>query len=314
MKIIKTVKNLKLKTKSAVTVGVFDGVHTGHLSLINVVKKEAAAIHGKSILVTFSGHPDRYFSKNTELKLIKKHSHNIEIIEKHGIDICVLLDISKVSRVEPENFVKDILCGKLNMKSIVAGSDFVFGRGGRGNVALLKKMSKELGFSVKIVPDKMVDGYKVSSTIIREKLAQGDIKLVNKMLGRPYTIDGEVIEGRHIGRDIGFPTANIKIKYEEIPARGVWAVAVDYNGHRYTGAANIGFAPTLKQEKAALIEVFIFDFDSVIYGKKLKVEFLEHIRDEKKFKNKDALIAKINQDINYIRRKYKKAPKGSKTI
>jgi riboflavin kinase/FMN adenylyltransferase len=173
-------------------------------------------------------------------------------------------------------------------------------------------MSKGLGFSVKVVPDKMADGYKVSSTIIREKLAQGDIKLVRKMLGRPYTIDGEVIEGRHIGRDIGFPTANIKIKYEEIPARGVWAVAVDYNKSRYIGAANIGFAPTLKQEKAALIEIFIFDFDSVIYGKKLKVEFLERIRDEKKFKNKDALIAKINQDINYIRRKYKKAPKGRK--
>lgn len=312
MKIIKDIRNLKLKSKNAVTVGVFDGVHTGHLALINAVKKQAAAIHGKSILVTFSGHPDRYFSKNTGLKLIKKHSHNIEIIEKHGIDICVLLDISKVSSLKAEAFVEKILCEKLNMKCIVAGSDFVFGHKGRGNIALLKKMSKGLGFSVKVVPDKMADGYKVSSTIIREKLAQGDIKLVRKMLGRPYTIDGEVIEGRHIGRDIGFPTANIKIKYEEIPARGVWAVAVDYNKNRYIGAANIGFAPTLKQEKAALIEVFIFDFDSVIYGKKLKVEFLERIRDEKKFKNKDALIAKINQDINYIRRKYKKAPKGRK--
>ena len=304
MKILKGIKGNKLRSKSAVIVGVFDGVHTGHLALINLAKRKAAKIGGKSVLVTFSGHPDRYFSKNTELKLIKKHSHNLEIIKRHGIDICVVLDISKVSKMKAEDFVKKILVEKLNMKSIIAGSDFVFGRGGLGGVKLLKSMSKELGFNVTVVADKKVQGYKVSSTIIRKKLAQGDIKLVNKMLGRPYTIEGEVIEGRHIGRDIGFPTANIRIKYEEIPASGVWAVAVEYDGKVYTGAANIGFAPTLKGEKDALIEVFIFNFDSVIYGKKLKVRFLERLRGEKKFKDKDALIEGINREISYIKKKY----------
>jgi riboflavin kinase/FMN adenylyltransferase len=304
MKIVRSLRNLKIKGPTAVTIGVFDGVHAGHQALIKKTVASSKKIKGKSVLVTFDGHPDRLFAGDLGLKLIKNTMHNIDIIKSYGIDIVALLDLKKLAGMEADEFVRGILLEKFNMKHIAAGRDFIFGRGGAGNIGLLKKLGREYGFGVDVVPDVRIKGKKVSSTLIRRMLMKGDIKSVEKMLGRKYSIEGRVIQGRHIGRSLGFPTANIKIEYEEIPARGVWAVEVECGGRFYAGAANIGFAPTLKAEKSALIEVFIFDFDRKIYGKKIKVTFLERLRDEKKFTGPDELIEQINKDITYIRKKY----------
>jgi riboflavin kinase/FMN adenylyltransferase len=304
MKIVRSLRNLKIKGPTAVTIGVFDGVHAGHQALIKKTVENSKKIKGRSVLITFDGHPDRLFARDAGLKLIKNTMHNIDIIKSYGIDIVALLDLKKLVGIEADEFVRGILLKKFNMKHISAGRDFVFGRGGAGNIRLLKKLGRQYGFVVDIVPDVKIKGKKVSSTLIRQMLLKGDIRTVEKMLGRKYAIEGQVIEGRHIGHGLGFPTANIKIEYEEIPARGVWAVEVECCGGFYTGAANIGFAPTLKAEKAALIEVFIFDFDKRIYGKKIKVTFLERLRDEKKFTGPEALVKQINRDISYIRKKY----------
>ncbi len=306
MKILKFPGKIPSGLKSAVTIGVFDGVHAGHLKLIARTVKEAKKNKIKSIVVTFSGHPDKYFRKDTQLKLIKSLEHNIKLIAGYKPDYCLVLDLPYVSEMSAKEFIDEIIVKKLGAKIVITGRDFVFGKGASGNTALLRKEGKKSGFIHVAIPDYIVAGKKVSSTLIRKALKEGNIKLAEKMLGRPYYIEGTVIEGRHIGTAIGIPTANLKIEYEEIPARGVWAAYITYKGKNYIGAVNIGFAPTMKAENAALIEAFIFDFHQSIYGKKIRVRFIERLRDEKKFKSSAALIAQINKDIAYIKEKYKK--------
>jgi len=306
MKLLRLPGKIPSGLKSAVTIGVFDGVHSAHAKLIRAAVNEAKKRRVKSVVITFSGHPDKYFLKDAELKLIKSLEHNLKLIAELKPDYCLVLDLPYISKLEAHDFVKSILVTKLGAKAVITGRDFVFGKCAAGSTAMLKEEGKKYGFSFIAVPDHRVSGHKVSSTLIRNALKEGNIKLAEKMLGRPYYIEGTVIEGKHIGTAIGIPTANLKIEYEEIPARGVWAACVTYNGKKYTGAVNIGFAPTMKIENAALIEVFIFDFHSSIYGKRIRVRFLKHLRDEKKFKNSAALIAQINKDIRYIKKMYGK--------
>ncbi len=305
MKVIHSLSGIKpQKKKTAVTIGVFDGVHVGHVKLIESTIKCAGSLGGKSAVITFVTHPEKHLNKETDLKLIKNTSAKISRIKSHGIDILVLLDFREVWGLTAEEFVRDILVKKLNIGCITVGRDFNFGKGGTGNAAMLAELGKKYGFITNVVSDVMIGGRRVSSTYIRECLKKGDIKKAEKMLGRQYSIKGKVLRGAHVGFD--FPTANLALDYDEIPARGVWAVKVESAGKNYTGAANIGFAPTLKNEKKQLLEVFIFDFHKNIYGKEIKVTFLERLRDEKKFKSKAALLKRVEQDIAYIKKRYSK--------
>lgn len=310
MKVYTSLSSLPvLKKKSAVTIGVFDGVHVGHRRLIENTIACAQAIAGQSVVVTFTGHPSKHLDKNSDIKLIKSTKAKIKRIKSHGIDICVLLDFKKIHNKTAAQFIEDILVKKLNAGCVSEGSDFIFGKKGLGNTVLLKKAGKKYGFRVNIVPDVKVCGKRVSSTSIREFLKSGDIKSAEKMLGRQYSITGKVMRGMRIG--FGYPTANLKLDYEDIPARGVWAVKVEYKGITYTGAANIGFAPTLKKEKNQLLEVFIFDFNEDIYGREIKVIFMERLRDEIKFDTKEALMKQVGEDIRYIKNKYGRKLKGA---
>jgi riboflavin kinase/FMN adenylyltransferase len=308
MKVLYGLKGLKRPVKkSAVTIGVFDGVHVGHQELIRSTIRCAQALGGKSVVITFLTHPEKHLNKDTDLKLLKNTSAKISRIKSHGIDMLILLDFRKIWGLTAGEFVGDILVKKLNMGCITVGRDFVFGKGGAGNTALLGRLGKKYGFAANITPDVKLGNRRVSSTYIRECLKKGDIKKVEKMLGREYSIKGKVLKGQHVGFD--FPTANLALDYGEIPARGVWAVRVEHKGKNYIGAANIGFAPTLKNEKKQLLEVYIFDFSGDIYGDEIRVVFLERLRDEVKFPSKEALVKKVKQDIRYIRAKYAKTIK-----
>jgi riboflavin kinase/FMN adenylyltransferase len=300
----------KMKKKSSVTIGVFDGVHVGHTRLIENTIACAQKLSGQSVVITFKGHPGRHLDKNSDIKLIKSTKAKIKRIKSHGIDIMVLLDFKKIHNKTAAEFIKDILVDRLNAGCVIEGRDFVFGRGGTGNISLLKEAGGQYGFKVSVVPEVKVCGKRVSSTSIREYLKSGDIKKAEKMLGRQYSITGRVMRGRHIGFD--YPTANLKLDYEDIPARGVWAVKVEYKGSIFTGAANIGYAPTLKNETKQLLEVYIFDFNKNIYGKEIRVIFLERLRDEIKFGTKEALMKQVREDINYIRKKYGSRSKVAK--
>lgn len=291
------------KNKTCITIGVFDGVHLGHKKLISAAVSCAKKNHGKSLVLTFETHPDIHLGKVTAVKLIKSMEHKIKLIASLGVDYTLVLDFKKIASMTPEEFVRDFLIKKLNMGSVIAGEDFIFGKRGAGNVATLKTLSRKYGFNAVIIKDLKAGKKKISSTNIRRALKSGDIKTVKKMLGRPYTIEAEVLHGRRAGFDL--PTANMKIAYERIPANGVWAVRVNYGGKKYLGAANIGTAPTIKNEVTPILEVFIFNFHKNIYGKKLKVTFLGKIRDEKRFKSKEALLKRVRLDINTIKRKFK---------
>jgi riboflavin kinase / FMN adenylyltransferase len=300
----------RMKKKSAVTIGVFDGVHVGHRRLMESVIKSASDINGQSVVITFKGHPSKHLDKNSDIKLIKSTKAKIKRIKNHGVDILLLLDFKKIQNKSAEQFVREILADRLNAGSVSEGSDFVFGKGGKGNIGLLKKMGAEYGFKTIVIPGVKLNGKRVSSTYIRECLKSGEIKKVEKMLGRQYSITGKVLRGQHIG--FALPTANLALNQDEMPARGVWAVKVEYAGHSYTGAANIGFAPTLKKEKKQLLEVFIFDFNRNIYGKTIRVIFLERLRDEIKFPDKDILLKQVKADIAYIKKKYDTKTEGGK--
>ena len=259
MKLYTSLSSLpKLKKKSAVTIGVFDGVHVGHRRLLENAIACAQSTGGKSVVITFTGHPSKHLHENSDIKLIKSTKAKIKRIKSHGIDICVLLDFKKIHNKTAQEFIEDILVEKLNAGCVSEGEDFVFGKGGTGNIKLLKAEGEKHGFIVNVVPAVKIYGKRVSSTSIRQYLKAGQIEKAEKMLGRQYAITGKVLRGQHIGFD--YPTANLSLDYEDIPARGVWAVKVEYKGKTYTGAANIGFAPTLKKEKKQLLEVYIFNF------------------------------------------------------
>ncbi|MGD0565905.1 MAG: bifunctional riboflavin kinase/FAD synthetase [Candidatus Goldiibacteriota bacterium] len=307
MKVYTSLRTLPAqKKKTAVTIGVFDGFHVGHRKLLESAIKCAGAMGGKSVVVTFTGHPEKHLKKEADIRLIKSTTARIKRIKSHGIDMLLLLDFKSVSLMTAEEFVKKVLVKKLNAGCISEGRDFRFGRGGAGGIALLKKSAKKYGFCLDVVPDVKIGNKRVSSTLIREALKKGDIKKVEKMLGRQYSITGRVEHGRHVGFD--FPTANLSLDYEDIPAGGVWAVKVIHKSGVYTGAANIGFAPTLKKEKKQLLEVYILDFSGDIYGDEIKVVFLERLRGEKKFRTKEELSRRVKKDILFIRKKY-----GNKT-
>jgi riboflavin kinase/FMN adenylyltransferase len=305
MKVFNSLKKIKkLKTRNAVTVGVFDGMHLGHQRLIGRTLSCAAECGGKSAVITFREHPDTVLKKNSGIQSIKNTKAKLSRISKCGVDITAVIGFKEVAGMTAEEFVRDVLVGKMNACCVVAGRDFVFGKGGKGNVGTLKKLGKKYGFKAVIPEDVRIKGTRVSSTLIRQYLKKGDIKTVEKMLGRPYAISGRVAKGRHIGFE--FPTANIKLAYADIPARGVWAVRVIHKSGVYTGAANIGFAPTLKDLERVVLEVYILDFNKKIYGDDLRVEFVERLRDEKKFETHEELLEQVKKDIEYIRKKYLK--------
>jgi riboflavin kinase / FMN adenylyltransferase len=307
MKVFSSLKQIKKTGRpSAVTIGVFDGVHLGHRRLIRQTINCAKKFKGQSAVITFKGHPDLYPGKKSGMSFIKSDAEKLRALEKQGVDVVAMLDFAGIRGMEAGDFVKKALVDALKARCVVAGRDFRFGKGGAGNTALLKELGEKHGFKVVIPRDFKVNGRRVSSTLIRQYLKKGDIKAVKKMLGKPYAITGKVVRGRRAG--FVFPTANLKLAYGDAPARGVWAVKVIHKSGSYFGAANIGFAPTIKNLKDALLEVFILDFNRDIYGDELRVVFLERLRPEKKFKSRDALISQVKKDIGYIRKKYLKRP------
>lgn len=303
MKIFSSISSFKsIKKKIVLTIGVFDGLHIGHQFLIKKTVEVAKKIRGLSAVLTFNIHPEKFLSKKNKIKIIKDNESKINRLKILGVDLVLIIDFKKIRFLSASNFFKNYILKYINLYCVVIGKDFVFGKNKSGNAEFLKKLGNKSNFKTIIVPNIKVNNSKVSSTLIRKYLKSGNIKQVEKMLGRQYTITGEVVHGRNLG--FKYPTANIILKQEDIPVNGVWAVRVLYKGRSYLGAANIGNAPTLKNEKKSLLEVYIYNFHKNIYGKKIKVLFLKKIRDEKKFKNYDTLIKRVEKDIKLIKEKY----------
>lgn len=303
MKVYRHINEFPGCKNAVVTTGTFDGLHIGHRTILNRIKELAKKMGGETVVLTFFPHPRMVlFPDNKDLKLIDTIDERIEFLEKEGIDHLIIHPFSKeFSRLSSVEFVREILVNKIGTKILVIGYNHQFGRNREGSFEHLKEYSSLYGFEVEEIPAKLIDDVDVSSTKIRRALLEGDIKTANTYLNRNFTLSGKVSHGNKIGREIGFPTANLHVKesYKIIPRIGVYAVKVWIDNNAYYAMLNIGYRPTFNSESSVKIEVHIFDFDKDIYDKNIKIEFVDRIRDEKKFNNAEELKSQLNLDKNY---------------
>ena len=284
---------------ACVTIGNFDGVHLGHQFLFSEVVGKAYKNNGTSIAITFDPHPLKVVRPEIGIKLISTSEQKIELIELANIDVLLLIPFTKEFAATPaEQFVDDILIGTLGVRELIIGYDYAFGKGRSGNIEFLKEQGAQKGFNVTVVEPYYVDEMLASSTKVRELVNQGRMRDVRKLLGRYYQIRGEVILGKQRGGTLlGFPTANLHISEEDLcPRHGVYVSQVVYDGKCYGGVLNIGYNPTFGGDCISA-ETHIFDFNEDIYGKPIKINLLQFLRDERKFSGPDELVSQITQDI-----------------
>ena len=285
------------------TIGSFDGIHIGHKKILQTLTKIAKKNNGKSILITFWPHPRYVLKKNNDFKLLTSLDEKIKLFEKNKIDILYIVDFSlKFSKVSANKFIENILLEKLKINCLLIGYNNNFGKNREGNVRYLEKNNKKFDIDIISIPKQSVEKISISSTKIREYLNNGKISSANRLLGRKYSINGKVVRGNGIGRKINFPTANIEIDEPKklLPKSGVYAVEVILNRKIYLGMLNIGYNPTIKNEKKS-IEVNIFEFSEDIYNNKISINFIRRIRNEKKFKNLNELKKQLIKDKKKVK-------------
>ena len=294
--------------RAVITIGAYDGVHLGHRVVIDHVRRRAAEVDAKSVVVTFDRHPASVVRPESAPRLLTSVDQKMELLESTGIDAVVVVPFDTEQAAEsPESFVDRVLVQCLKTRIIVVGEDFHFGRHRDGNVDLLRKIGVEADFDVE--PVKLVqrlDGIDepVSSTAIRRALAGGDIKRANSMLGRPYEVGGEVFAGDQRGRLLGFPTANVAVPSGMcLPADGVYAGFYERpDGEVYGCAINLGRRPTFYEHAdASLLEAHLLDVDVDLYGETARVRFQHFLRSERKFDGVDALITQLGLDVSSAR-------------
>ena len=304
MKLYRNLTDIKQPfEKACVTIGNFDGVHLGHQLLFSEVVERANILKGTSIVLTFDPHPLKVLRPES-IRLISTTQQKIELIERAGIDVLVIIPFDKKFASTPaDRFVDEILIKTIGVQELIVGYDYAFGRGRQGNIDFLKARGEQEGFPVTVIEAFYKNNMLVSSTIIREMVAMGRMRDVRTLLGRYYQIRGEVQLGRQRGRSVvGFPTANLKISEEDLcPKRGVYVTQVIYDGKCYGGVSNIGYNPTFGENRL-VAETHIFDFDDDIYGKQIRINLLRHLRGEKKFSGPEELADQIRQDIVVARK------------
>jgi len=304
MRVFRDLNELPVFENSVVTIGTFDGVHLGHQKLIEKIKGLSAQIAGESILVTFHPHPRIVINpEDKSLRLLNTIEEKVALLEKLGVDNVVIVPFSRAfSEQSAEEYISSFLVKNFNPDYIVIGYDHRFGKDRSGDFKLLEKMKSQFGYQMVEISKETLDDIEISSSKIRAAISAGDIKLANELLGHPYTLSGTVVRGLQNGRKLGFPTANIQVadEYKLIPKTGIYAVYVYYAGKKYTGMLSIGYNPTF-EGKEQTIEVNILDFDKDIYGENLTLEFVDFIRNEKKFDSLEALIEAIKNDEQITR-------------
>ena len=283
--------------KTAVALGMFDGVHIGHRAVFE--RAESFDEHGAEAAVFTFDSESLDDKHGKSYRYVVPNSLKLDMIRQAGIKNICCADFSELRNYEAEEFVKVVLAGRMNAVKVVCGPDFRFGRGAAGNVDSLRKYGAKYGFEVSTVDPVVVDGNVVSSSRIRELLSEGDVKKANALLGYSYKIKRSVEDGNHIGRTIDFPTINQSFEEGQlIPAYGVYATSVVIDGKQYDGITNIGVKPTVEKECKPLAETHILGFSGNLYGKTLEVSFSDFLRPERKFDSLDALKNQIKTDIN----------------
>jgi riboflavin kinase/FMN adenylyltransferase len=282
---------------SAVALGTFDGVHLGHRAILGTALTRAREVGVEAVACTFDPHPMEVLQPDRAPRPITPLEERLALISDTGVDAVVVLEFTRaLAAIEPEAFVKDVLLGRLHAREIVVGYNHRFGRGAHGDAQLLEDLAGRLGFRAHVVPPMTVDGVAVSSTEIRAALQRGDVRSAARGLGRPYAIAGRVTTGAGRGRTLGFPTANIVPDRPLLVARGVYRGGVTVDDRQHAAVVNVGVRPTFGEDTLA-VEAHLLDFTGDLYGREVRLDFLDRLRDEMRFPSVEELKAQVFRDI-----------------
>lgn len=305
MKVHKDLERLPVFRNAVITIGTFDGVHRGHRQIIDELISTAKSIQGESVIITFHPHPRKIVSSTIlGVRLINTLEEKTELLEQLGVDHLVVVPFTDAfANQEAADYVREFLVQRFHPNTIIIGYDHRFGKERKGDYRLLEQLAPDFGYRLKEIPKHVLDEISISSTKIREALLEGDVMVADKLLGYEFFFSGVVVDGDKLGRQLGYPTANLQMQDEEkmVPGNGIYAVYASLttgdtaNQQRLKGMMSIGFRPTVDGKKR-VIEVNLFDFNEDIYGKTLRVYTKKYLRAEVKFDSLEALVKQIDQD------------------
>jgi len=300
MEIEQELANMVPQGESLLTIGVFDGVHAGHRYLLEKLQQRAAEKNLLSGVVTFSPHPQSVLHQHNQLPWLSSLEDRVRAFRELGINIVAVLTFTpKVAQLSARDFVS-LLKKHLKMRGIMVGPDFALGRGGEGNINLLRALGHEMKFSVEVIPPYTINGEVVSSTLIRQALIQGDMRRVERLMGRYFYLRGKVITSDKRGRVLGFPTANLDIRPQQaLPGNGIYATIAQVDGKRFPSATNIGIRPTFG-EGEKIVETHLLNYKGDLYGKDMSLEFVQKLRDEQRFPSSEELKVQIEKDVREV--------------
>ena len=300
MEIEQELANIGSQGETLLTIGVFDGVHAGHRYLLETLQQQAAEKNLLSGVVTFNPHPQSILHLHNQLLWLSEPEDRVKSLQKLGINLVAVLTFTpEVAQLSAQEFMS-LVKKHLRMRSIMVGPDFTLGRGQEGNIHLLRALGRTMKFSVEVIPPYTINGEVVSSTLIRQALTQGDMEKVRRLMGHYFQIGGKVIASDRRGRILGFPTANLDIKPQQaLPGNGIYATITQVDDKQFHSATNIGTRPTFGEGEKN-VETHLLYYEGDLYGKEIRVEFMQKLRDEQHFPSSEELKAQIRKDIREV--------------
>lgn len=308
MRLFHGYENAEIGRPAVLTLGVFDGLHLGHQLIISRVVERARALRAVPTVITFDPHPRAVLHPESAPPLLQTFDQKVEAFGVLGVGQAIVIRFTpEFARVSAEEFLRDVVHERLQAREVYLGRGFAFGRGREGNIELLRRVSRDLGFFADEVPEVRLRGQRISSSRIRELLAAGRVNLARRMLGRPYGVEGRVVRGHERGRTIGFPTANLRPANRVIPRRGVYVTATLIDGSWRRSVTNVGVRPTFGHDAEPSVETFVMDWGGDLYGDVVRVRFLHRLRDERRFEGVEELKRQIERDAARARKYFERA-------
>jgi len=301
MEIEQELANITPRGETLLTIGVFDGVHAGHRYLLEILQQRAAEKNLLSGVVTFNPHPQSVLHPHNQLPSLSSLEDRIRAFQELGIKIVAVITFTpKVAQLSAREFIS-LIKKQLRMRGIMVGPDFTLGRGGEGNIDLLRTLGREMKFRVEVIPPYTINGEIVSSTLIRRALAQGDMRKVERLMGHHFHLRSKVITSDKRGRVLGFPTANLDIRPQQaLPGNGIYATIAQIDGKKFPSATNIGIRPTFGEGEKT-VETHLLNYKGDLYGKDMRLEFVQKLRDEQRFPSSEELKAQIEKDVRAVK-------------
>src|SRR5918911_1032927 len=309
MRLFHGTDNAKIARPTVLTLGVFDGLHLGHQLIMSTVVERARATGAVPTVITFDPHPRAVLHPESAPPLLQTFDQKVEALGLLGIEQTIVIRFTRsFAEIEAEDFLRDVVRDRLHAVEVYLGRGFAFGHNRRGNIELLKSVSAQLGFRAEEVPEVRLRGQRISSSRIRELLAEGRVNLARRMLGRPYGVEGRVVRGEERGRPLGFPTANLRPQNRVIPKGGVYVTATLIEGVWRRSVTNIGTRPTFEDDSTqSSVETYVMDWSGDLYGDVVRVRFLRRLRDERKFASIEELKRQIDADAARARNYFARA-------